>query len=61
MYFIFFFFFQDYATNDTVRLHTAFNVHRKLCTVLLSAYESLQATFELYLKKMRNTTFKLGN
>jgi hypothetical protein len=29
--------------------------------VLLSAYESLQATFELYLKKMRNTTFKLGN
>ena len=46
--------------NDTVRLHTAFNVHRRLCTVLLSSYESLQATFELYLKTMRNTTFKLG-
>ncbi|XP_076093323.1 protein FAM135A-like isoform X3 [Mytilus galloprovincialis] len=49
----------DYSRNDTVRLHTAFNVHRKLCTVLLSAYESLQATFELYLKTMRNSIFKL--
>ncbi|XP_052090372.1 protein FAM135A-like [Mytilus californianus] len=49
----------DYSRNDTVRLHTAFNVHRKLCTVLLSAYESLQTTFELYLKTMRNSIFKL--
>ncbi|KAJ8319666.1 hypothetical protein KUTeg_002782 [Tegillarca granosa] len=44
---------------STVKLHTAYNVHKRICTVLLSAYESLQATFQQCLSRMARSDFKL--
>ncbi|KAL5015813.1 hypothetical protein ScPMuIL_005402 [Solemya velum] len=40
-------------------LMDACRVHKTICAILLSAYESLQAVFELYLSKMSNPQFSL--
>ncbi|XP_021375340.1 protein FAM135A-like [Mizuhopecten yessoensis] len=45
--------------SDTIKMHNAYNVHKKLCTILLSTFESLQSTFQLYLSKISGSLFKL--
>ncbi|XP_060077402.1 protein FAM135A-like [Ylistrum balloti] len=45
--------------SDTIKMHNAYNVHKKLCTILLSTFESLQSTFQLYLSKISGSQFKL--
>ncbi|XP_022313920.2 protein FAM135A-like isoform X4 [Crassostrea virginica] len=45
--------------NFDKKLHYAMNVHRRLCKILLSAYESLQSTFSNFLTQMPGTDFAL--
>ncbi|XP_069128609.1 protein FAM135A-like [Argopecten irradians] len=45
--------------SDTIKMHNAYNVHKKLCTILLSTFESLQSTFQLYLSKISGSQFRL--
>ena len=39
-----------------VRLREASAIHKNLCRVLLSAYESLQTSYEQVLSRMRRNT-----
>lgn len=36
------------------------NIHRRLCKILLSSYESLQTMFTNFLTQMPGTDFSLG-
>lgn len=36
------------------------NIHRRLCKILLSSYESLQTMFSNFLTQMPGTDFSLG-
>ncbi|XP_052274489.1 protein FAM135A-like isoform X2 [Dreissena polymorpha] len=42
-----------------VNLHSAWSMHHHICNLLLSAYESLQTTFEFYLKDICRSQFQL--
>ncbi|KAL4235935.1 hypothetical protein ACF0H5_004324 [Mactra antiquata] len=42
-----------------VSLHKAWQMHHRICNILLSAYESLQATFEYYLSEVSGSRSKL--
>ncbi|XP_061191920.1 protein FAM135A-like isoform X3 [Saccostrea echinata] len=49
----------DPINSSTMKLHNAMNVHRRLCKILLSAYESLQSMFNNFLSQMPGTDFSL--
>ncbi|XP_062568170.1 protein FAM135B-like isoform X5 [Saccostrea cucullata] len=49
----------DPINSSTMKLHNAMNVHRRLCKILLSAYESLQSMFNNFLAQMPGTDFAL--
>ncbi|XP_048763051.2 protein FAM135A-like isoform X3 [Ostrea edulis] len=49
----------DPISSSTMKLHNAMNVHRRLCKILLSAYESLQAIFNSFLSQMEGAEFSL--
>ncbi|KAK3090321.1 hypothetical protein FSP39_010936 [Pinctada imbricata] len=49
----------DPINSSTMKLHNAYNVHKRLCKILLCAYETLQSTFNLYLSKMKDAEFNL--
>ncbi|XP_052775598.1 protein FAM135A-like isoform X3 [Mya arenaria] len=42
-----------------VNMHASWQVHHRICNMLLSAYESLQTTFEHYLNDICGSQFKL--
>ncbi|XP_065923346.1 protein FAM135A isoform X7 [Magallana gigas] len=45
--------------NFDKKLHYAMNIHRRLCKILLSSYESLQTMFTNFLTQMPGTDFSL--
>ncbi|XP_052686477.1 protein FAM135B-like isoform X6 [Crassostrea angulata] len=45
--------------NFDKKLHYAMNIHRRLCKILLSSYESLQTMFSNFLTQMPGTDFSL--
>ena len=42
------------------RLQHAHVMHKRICTILLSAHESLQQTLAQYLTNIRGASFNLG-
>lgn len=42
------------------RMQHAHVMHKRICTLLLSAHESLQQNLALHLTKLRGVTLKLG-
>jgi len=51
---------QDPDQCSHVSLQAAWQMHNRICNTLLSAYESLQTTFEYYLNDICGSHFKLG-
>ncbi|KAL3869417.1 hypothetical protein ACJMK2_042101 [Sinanodonta woodiana] len=49
----------DPAKCSLVNLHQAWQMHHRICNMLLSSYESLQACFEIYLRDHLSSRFKL--
>lgn len=42
-----------------ISMHAAWQMHHRICNILLSAYESLQSTFEYYLSDICGSHYKL--
>ncbi|KAK3600457.1 hypothetical protein CHS0354_037864 [Potamilus streckersoni] len=47
------------AKCSLVNLHQAWQMHHRICNILLSSYESLQACFEIYLRDHLTSRFEL--
>ena len=52
--------FQLPGGNQNSRMQQAHVMHKRICTILLSAHESLQQMLVLYLSKLRGASFNLG-